>query len=103
MFTKMDLARCQSLTDKLVKKVTFNGLSVADVNYLKADFEWLSGLQERISNDLKTQEQNLRKQQAVGDAPVEEVDPKEVKKLKEAFLEDEAPKKKRGRPSKKKE
>jgi hypothetical protein len=109
MFDKKDLARCQSLTDKLVKKVTFNGLSVADINYLKADFEWLSGLQERIVDDLKTQEQNLRKQQAIENVPLEQPKPKqmssqEVSDINDAFNGEPAPaKKKRGRPRKKKD
>lgn len=102
MFDKKDLARVQSLTNNLVQKVTFNGLSVSDINYLKADFEWLSGLQQRIVQDLQQQEANLRKAQAeeearkaIAEAAAQaEIPAEEGGELNEGFEGEEPPKKK---------
>lgn len=110
MFNKKDLARIQSLTEKLVQKVTFNGLSVADVNYLKADFEWLNELQQRIIEDLKQQEENIRKaalekqaQDAMAAAEVQAAIPSgDEGEIIEGFEGEEKPKKKTRRKTKKK-
>jgi len=103
MFTKKDLARVQSLTEKLVQKVTFNGLSVADINYLKADFTWLEELQGRIVQDLKQQEENIRKaalqeqaKQALMDAEVQAAIPSnEDGEINEGFGEEPKPTKRK--------